>query len=115
VEPRFLEQVELFFNRAAAKTGISDDYLELIRSCDAVIRFRIPVKRDNGNLESITCYRAQHKRYKLPVKGGTRYSDHIDLQETIALASLMTFKLLVADIPFGGAKGGVKIDPSKYS
>ena len=114
-EPRFLEQVELFFNRAAAKTGIPDDYLELIRSCDTVIRFFFPLRRDNGSIETITCYRAQHKHHKLPVKGGTRYSEHIDLQETIALASLMTFKLAVAGVPFGGAKGGVKIDPTKYS
>jgi hypothetical protein len=47
-EPRFLEQVELFFNRAASKTGISKDYLELIRTCDNVIRFSIPIRRDNG-------------------------------------------------------------------
>ena len=47
-EPRFLEQVELFFNRAAAKTGISKDYLELIRTCDNIIRFSIPIRRDNG-------------------------------------------------------------------
>jgi glutamate dehydrogenase (NAD(P)+) len=114
-EPRFLEQVELFFNRAASKTGISPDYLELIRTCDNVIRFSIPIKRDNGKIENILCYRAQHKHHKLPVKGGTRYADSMDIQEVMALASLMTFKLTIADIPFGGAKGGIKIDPRKYS
>lgn len=114
-EPRFLEQVELFFNRAAAKTNIQEDYLEQIKSCDTVVRFNIPLVRDNGTVESVTCYRAQHKHHHLPVKGGTRYSEHIDLQESMALASLMTFKLTVAGIPFGGAKGGVKINPQKYS
>ena len=60
-------------------------------------------------------FRAQHSHHRLPVKGGTRYAEHIDLQETVALASLMTFKLATADIPFGGAKGGIAIDPKKYS
>jgi len=114
-EPRFLEQVELFFNRAAGKTNVPKDYLDMIKICDNVIRFAIPIKRDNGVMEQILCYRAQHKHHKLPVKGGTRYSEHIDLQECMALASLMTFKLTIADVPFGGAKGGVKIDPKKYS
>jgi glutamate dehydrogenase (NAD(P)+) len=78
-EPRFLEQVELFFNRAASKTGISKDYLELIRTCDNIIRFSIPIRRDNGSIENIICYRAQHKHHKLPVKGGTRYAPDMDL------------------------------------
>jgi glutamate dehydrogenase (NAD(P)+) len=114
-EPRFLEQVKLFFNHAAAKTGIDPEFLELIKSCQTVIRFNIPLRRDDGSLETIPCYRAQHNTYKLPVKGGTRYSDHINLQEVEALASLMTFKLAIADVPFGGAKGGVKINPRNYS
>jgi glutamate dehydrogenase (NAD(P)+) len=105
----------MFFNRAASKTGIPDDYLEMIRTCDNVIRFSIPIRRDNGKLEMLNCYRAQHKHHKLPVKGGTRYAPGIDLQEVMALASLMTFKLCIADVPFGGAKGGISFDPSKYS
>ena len=106
-EPRFLEQVKLFFDRAASKTGISQDYLDLIMSCDCIIRFSFPVRRDNGSIENIIGYRAQHKHHKLPVKGGTRYAPDMDLQEAMALASLMTFKLTIADVPFGGAKGGV--------
>jgi glutamate dehydrogenase (NAD(P)+) len=114
-EPRFLEQVKLFFDRAASKTDIPQEYLNLIKACNTVIRFNIPLRRDNGTIETITCYRAQHSHHRLPVKGGTRYSPDMDLQETEALASLMTFKLAVADVPFGGAKGGIKIDPRALS
>jgi glutamate dehydrogenase (NAD(P)+) len=114
-EPRFLEQVKLFFDRAASKTDIPSEYLQLIKACNTVVRFNIPLRRDNGKVETLTCYRAQHSHHRLPVKGGTRYAMNMDLQETEALASLMTFKLAVADIPFGGAKGGVKIDPKQYS
>lgn len=56
-EPRFLEQVKMFYERAAAKTGIPEDYLKLIQACDSVVRFNIPLKRDNGQVETITCYR----------------------------------------------------------
>lgn len=87
----------------------------MIMACDSVIRFSIPIRRDNGTIQNIICYRAQHKHHHLPVKGGTRYAPHIDIQECMALASLMTFKLAIADVPFGGAKGGVQIDPRKYS
>ena len=89
--------------------------MDLIRSCDTAVRFNFPLRRDNGKIEDITAYRAQHKHHHLPCKGGTRYSPKIDFQETTALATLMTFKLTIGDIPFGGAKGGVRIDPKKYS
>jgi len=114
-EPRFLEQVKLHFANAADKTGIDKQYLDLIQSCQAVVRFNIPLRRDDGTLETVTCYRAQHSTHKLPCKGGTRYSDHVDLQEVEALASLMTFKLAIADVPFGGGKGGIKINPRELS
>lgn len=56
-EPRFLEQVKLFFDRAASKTDIPQEYLGLIKACNTVIRFNIPLRRDNGTIETITCYR----------------------------------------------------------
>jgi glutamate dehydrogenase (NAD(P)+) len=105
----------MFYNSAASKTGIPQEYLNLIQACQTVIRFNIPLRRDDGRLETVTCYRAQHSTHKLPCKGGTRYSDHVDLQEVEALASLMTFKLAIADVPFGGGKGGVKINPRELS
>jgi len=105
----------MFVDRAAALTKIKPDMLTYLMACDHVLRFQIPVRRDNGVIETFKCYRAQHKHHFMPVKGGTRYSPDITLQETVALASLMTFKLTVGGIPFGGAKGGVRFDPSKYS
>jgi glutamate dehydrogenase (NAD(P)+) len=114
-ELKFLENVQMMVDNAAQKANIKPDMLKYIMACDNVIRFQIPIRRDNGQLETLTCYRAQHKHHFMPVKGGTRYSEDMNLQETVALASLMTFKLTVANIPFGGAKGGIRFDPTKYS
>lgn len=105
----------MVIENAAQKVNIRPDMLRFIMACDNVIRFQIPIVRDNGQLEVLTCYRAQHKHHFMPVKGGTRYAPDISLQETVALATLMTFKLTIASIPFGGAKGGIRFDPSKYS
>ena len=126
-EPRFLEQVKLFLSRAASKTDIPPDIYKHIESCKSVVRFNIPLRMDDGSIRTIPCYRlvffslflyllrAQHSTHQLPTKGGTRYAADIDLQEVEALAALMTFKLAIADVPFGGAKGGVKIDPRQLS
>jgi glutamate dehydrogenase (NAD(P)+) len=107
--------VKEHFGRAAKYSKVNPDILNVIRECKTAVRFNIPLKRDNGAIEVLTCYRAQHSYHKLPVKGGTRYAMDVDLAEVEALASLMTFKLAVHDIPFGGAKGGIRIDPKKYS
>lgn len=114
-EPRILEQVSLFYDRAACKTDVPLEFLKLIKECDSTIRFNIPLKRDDGRIETLMCYRSQHSHHKLPVKGSIRYCPDLDFQECEALALLMTLKLAVADIPFGGGKGGIKMDPTKYS
>ena len=107
--------VQYYYDRAAQKTAVAEDMLKHIKECDAIARFNIPLRRDDGKIEVISCYRAQHSRYKLPTKGGIRYATDVYMQETVALAMLMTVKLAVADIPFGGAMGGVRIDPLEYS
>eukprot|EP00344_Euplotes_crassus_P011228 CAMPEP_0196994352 /NCGR_PEP_ID=MMETSP1380-20130617/647_1 /TAXON_ID=5936 /ORGANISM="Euplotes crassus, Strain CT5" /LENGTH=493 /DNA_ID=CAMNT_0042409693 /DNA_START=63 /DNA_END=1544 /DNA_ORIENTATION=- len=114
-EPRFLEMVKMHFDKAAQFTDVAPGLLSVIKECNSVVRFNLPLQRDDGSLEIITCYRAQHSHHKLPVKGGTRYADNITISEVEALASLMTFKLAAADVPFGGAKGGIRINPRNYS
>lgn len=114
-EPDFLGQVQLYFEDAAKLTKVRADILELIKKCRTVVSFTIPLVRDNGKIELLYAYRAHHSYHKLPCKGGVRYAPDVDVQEVQALASLMTFKLAVVDLPFGGAKGGVRINPRNYS
>ena len=114
-EPRFLEMVKLHYDNAAKHSTHDKGLLKIIKECNTAIRFNIPVKRDDGSYEVLTCYRAQHSHHKLPCKGGTRYSMDVNLPEVEALASLMTFKLAVHDIPFGGAKGGIRMNRKDYS
>ncbi|KAJ3363798.1 glutamate dehydrogenase [Allomyces javanicus] len=111
----FLQSVEMFFDRAAKHADVHPRTLEHMKATDAVLSVTFPIELDNGKWEVIRGYRAQHSRHRAPVKGGIRFSPEVDLQEVEALASLMTFKCAVVDVPFGGAKGGICIDPKKYT
>eukprot|EP00297_Palpitomonas_bilix_P024251 CAMPEP_0113901500 /NCGR_PEP_ID=MMETSP0780_2-20120614/21283_1 /TAXON_ID=652834 /ORGANISM="Palpitomonas bilix" /LENGTH=489 /DNA_ID=CAMNT_0000894109 /DNA_START=24 /DNA_END=1489 /DNA_ORIENTATION=+ /assembly_acc=CAM_ASM_000599 len=116
-EPRFLEMVKIFFDKAAQTLSkeIEPGMLEVFKACNGVYRVSLPLRRKDGSLEVIRGYRAQHSHHRLPTKGGIRYAGNVDLQEVEALAALMTYKCAVVDVPFGGAKGGLRIDPKAYS
>lgn len=114
-ELSFLDSVFHFFNQAADYTSVDRSILDVIRECSNTTCFKFPVKRDDGTIEVINAYRAQHSVHFLPTKGGIRYANNVNIDEVQALATLMTLKCAVADVPFGGAKGGVCIDANKYS
>lgn len=110
----FHENVELYFNKAARHTKHNEGILEQIRTCNSVYRMKFPVRLGN-KVEVVEAYRVQHSHHRMPTKGGIRYSIHVNQDEVMALASLMTYKCAIVDVPFGGAKGGIKISPRRSS
>ena len=112
---RFFEQVTRSFDRAAALTDHDPDLLSQIRECASVYHITFPLKRDDGSIEAIHAWRAEHSHHKLPTKGGIRFSLLVTEDEVRALAALMTYKCAIAEVPFGGAKGGIKIARHQYS
>ncbi len=111
----FFAQVNRMFEKAAAFTSHPPGLLDQIKMCNCVYRMEFPLKRDDGSIEVMRAFRAEHSQHKLPVKGGIRYAPSVNENEVMALAALMTYKCAVVDVPFGGAKGGIMIDTRQYS
>jgi len=111
----FFENVNKTFDRAAAFTKWDPGVLEQIKECNAVYQMKFPVKMDDGRIDVIEAYRVQHSQHKTPCKGGIRFAAEVNQDEVMALAALMTYKCAIVNVPFGGAKGGIKVDPKKYS
>ncbi len=109
----FLSSVESMLDRAIGLMDLPPGLGEVLQRCRAVYQMRFPVKIA-GKWQIFEGWRANHSEHLLPTKGGIRYAPEVDQEEVEALATLMTFKCAVVDVPFGGAKGGLKIDPRKY-
>src|ERR1700682_2010235 len=103
------------FDLAAQKLNLDEGLMKVLRSPSREIIVHIPVMMDDGHLEVFTGFRVQHSIARGPAKGGLRYSPDVNLDEVRALASWMTWKCAVVNIPFGGAKGGIICDPHKMS
>ena len=111
----FFGSVEKSFDKAAKYTKWDIGILEQIKECNAVYQMRFPLKRDDGTIEVIEAYRVQHSHHKTPCKGGIRFAAEVNQDEVMALAALMTYKCAIVNVPFGGGKGGIRINPKKYS
>ena len=112
---QFRKQVSQSFDRAAAYTSHPKGLLRQIKICNSVYHMKFPLIRDDGRIETIDAWRAEHSVHKLPTKGGVRFSTKSGEDEVVALAALMTYKCAIVNVPFGGAKGTIKIDPRNYS
>ena len=113
-ENKFFADVCKNFDSAAQFTNHPEGLLNQIKACNSVYRFQFPIRRGNG-FEVIDAWRVEHSHHMSPTKGGIRYSEMVNEDEVVALAALMTYKCAIVNVPFGGAKGGIKINTKQYS
>jgi glutamate dehydrogenase (NAD(P)+) len=111
--PSMLQVFNEHFNRAARYVKAPADLLEYIRACHSMYSIKFPV-RIRGEVQIFHAYRAEHSHHRIPTKGGIRFAPDVDLDEVAGLAALMTLKCAIVNLPFGGAKGAIALDPRAY-
>src|SRR5690606_22272895 len=109
-----LDSVNLIFDRAAATLDLPPGSATYIKECNSVFQVRFPAKT-RAEYRTFIGWRATHSEHRLPAKGGIRYSPKCNQSDVEAMAALMTYKCAIVDVPFGGSKGGLCIDPSEYT
>ena len=109
------EAAEQYFQEAASVLDLSSSMRTLLMTPEREIKVQVPIKRDNGEIATFVGYRMQHNSARGPMKGGLRYHHEVNADEVLALASLMTWKTAVVDIPYGGAKGGISVNTKNLS
>jgi glutamate dehydrogenase (NAD(P)+) len=113
-EPHFYADVCQYVDQAAKYSNHDQGLLNQIKACNSVYRFQFPIRKGNS-FEIIHAWRVEHSHHMSPTKGGIRYSEMVNEDEVMALAALMTYKCAIVNVPFGGAKGGIKINPKNYT
>jgi len=109
------DSVNQYVDRAMVGGTFPKGLLDVVKACNSVYRFTFPFRGSDGQLRNINAWRVEHSHHKQPTKGGIRYAPFVDEEEVKALAALMTYKCAVVDVPFGGAKGAVQIDPKTFN
>ncbi|MGV3484431.1 MAG: Glu/Leu/Phe/Val dehydrogenase dimerization domain-containing protein, partial [Planctomycetaceae bacterium] len=109
------EATQYFFDSAADRLNLSEAVREILLMPKREVQVQVTIERDNGELATFVGFRVQHDNSRGPMKGGLRYHPEVNLDEVRSLASLMTWKTAVVDLPYGGAKGGIGIEPKSMS
>ena len=109
------ESTDRYFREAANIMGLSSNMQTLLLTPEREVKVQVAMEMDNGEIATHIGYRIQHNKSRGPMKGGLRYHPEVDQDEVLSLATLMTWKTAIVDIPYGGAKGGIQIDARKLS
>lgn len=109
------EAAEQYFEAAAKVMNLTASMRDLLLTPEREVKVQVPIKRDNGDIATFIGFRIQHNSKRGPMKGGLRYHPEVNGDEVLALASLMTWKTAVVDLPYGGAKGGISVNPKNLS